>query len=581
MKSDTLSEHHGDNGLQGPLPPEEPEVDEELASVDDLIRSLLKAIKAFKLYESNNPMLTRQLKELSTKLTAHLDRYQTLNLQVGEYKLLFDGKPVYQNTDMKESLAFLLYKDGVRELRFIRGLEDREIADFLDVLQRNEQVSRLEDDVVTLLWQKDFAHITYYATDEFMESTGVPVNYDELQASLDVSPHVEGKEEPQEAALALPQLLPESAGDQRETFARHFQLTTEEVDLINRHINREADINFVSTLVDKLIEILLHLGEDLEPYENMVTFFDKALEFLVLKGEFKTAGQILKNLHQILDSMALKDNQIYAINRIFESVGSPRIIELAAQTFKHEGFFDLKTCYQYFDLLPKSAIEPLCNVLGQLESSKARTFIAEIVARKAKGNLEMLVPILKDKRWMVVCYVVNIIGASGDRNAVKYLSQTISHPDERVRRTLLKALTRYGSSDVKALLTKMLNDGSPYVRSQAVIHLAKSAKDNALRPILSAIQSEAFLDREFSEKAAFFRAIGEIRSDESLPVLRKILEKNSWFQRSKWDELQVCAIGALRMFGTEESRKILEMGKRSKNRAVRRACLQALNESKA
>jgi len=544
MKSDTLSEHHGDNGLQGPLPPEEPEVDEELASVDDLIRSLLKAIKAFKLYESNNPMLTRQLKELSTKLTAHLDRYQTLNLQVGEYKLLFDGKPVYQNTDMKESLAFLLYKDGVRELRFIRGLEDREIADFLDVLQRNEQVSRLEDDVVTLLWQKDFAHITYYATDEFMESTGVPVNYDELQASLDVSPHVEGKEEPQE-------------------------------------VNQEADINFVSTLVDKLVEILLHLGEDLEPYENMVTFFDKALEFLVLKGEFKTAGQILKNLHQILDSMALKDNQIYAINRIFESVGSPRIIELAAQTFKHEGFFDLKTCYQYFDLLPKSAIEPLCNVLGQLESSKARTFIAEIVARKAKGNLEMLVPILKDKRWMVVCYVVNIIGASGDRNAVKYLSQTISHPDERVRRTLLKALTRYGSSDVKALLTKMLNDGSPYVRSQAVIHLAKSAKDNALRPILSAIQSEAFLDREFSEKAAFFRAIGEIRSDESLPVLRKILEKKSWFQRSKWDELQVCAIGALRMFGTEESRKILEMGKRSKNRAVRRACLQALNESKA
>jgi len=583
MKSDTVSEHPGNNGLQGPLPPQEPEVDEELASVDDLIRSLLKAIKAFKLYESNNPMLTRQLKELTTKFTAHLDRYQTLNLQVGEYKLFFDGKPVYENTDMKESLAFLLYKDGVREVRFISGLEDREITDFLDVLHRNDQVSRLEDDVVTLLWQKDFAHITYYATDEFMESTAVPVSYDELQASLEVSPHVKGKEEPEEAALVLPseQLLPESAGDQKETFARHFQLTTEEVDLIDRQINREADINFVSTLVDKLVEILLHLGEDLEPYENMVTFFDRALEFLVLKGEFKTAGQILKNLHRILDSMALKDNQIYAINRIFESVGSPRSIELATQTFKHEGFFDLNTCQEYFDLLPKSSIESLCNVLGQLESPKARTFIAEIVARKAKGDLEMLVPFLKDKRWMVVCYVLNIIGASGDRNAVKYLSQTVSHPDERVRRTVLKALTRYGSPDVRAPLIKMLNDESPYVRSQAVIHLARSAKHEALRPILSVIQSEAFLDREFSEKAAFFRALGEIRSDESLPVLRKILEKKSWFQRPKWDELQICAIGALRMIGTEESRKILEMGKRSKNRAVRRACLQALSESKA
>jgi HEAT repeat protein len=124
----------------------------------------------------------------------------------------------------------------------------------------------------------------------------------------------------------------------------------------------------------------------------------------------------------------------------------------------------------------------------------------------------------------------------------------------------------------------MLNDESPYIRSQAVIHLARSLKHEALGHILSIIQSEAFLDRDFSEKASFFRAIGEIRSNEALPTLRKILDKKSWFQKSKWDELQICAIGALRMIGTEESRKILEMGKRSKNRAVRRACLQALNQ---
>jgi len=181
----------------------------------------------------------------------------------------------------------------------------------------------------------------------------------------------------------------------------------------------------------------------------------------------------------------------------------------------------------------------------------------------------------------VVCYVINIIANSRDRNAIKYLSQTCSHPDERVRRTALKALSQYGSEEIKGLLIKMLNDDSAYIRSQAVINLARSFKHEALRPILSVIQSEPFLDRDFSEKAAFFRAIGQIRSKESLPVLRKILEKKSWFKRSKWDELQVCAIGALRMIGTEESRKILEMGKRSKSQAVRKACLQALNEPTA
>jgi hypothetical protein len=313
----------------------------------------------------------------------------------------------------------------------------------------------------------------------------------------------------------------------------------------------------------------------------MVTFFDRALEFLLLKGEFRTAGRILKTLREILDSMALKDNQIFALNHIFECVGSSRMIELAGQALKHEGFFDLNTGREFFDLLPRSAIEPLCNMLGQLESPKARNFIAEIIGRKAKGNLGILTPHLKDKSWMVVCYVITIMGNSGDRDVIKHLSQASGHPDERVRRTLLKALCRYGSKEVKAPLVKMLSDESPYIRSQAVIHLAKSMKHEAFRPIVSVIQSEPFLDRDFSEKAAFFRALGEIRSNESLPFLRKILEKKSWFQKSKWDELQLCAIGALRMIGTEESRKILEMGKRSKNQAVKRACLQALNEPTA
>ncbi len=577
-----------ENEIEGPFSPVEPEADEELASASELIRSLLKAIKAFKLYESNNPMLAKQLEELTTKFRGHLDRYQALNLHVGEYKLLFEGKPVYENTDMKESLAFLLYKDGVREIRFLRGLEDQEISDFLGILGKNEQISRLEDDIVTLLWERDFAHISYYATDEFPDSNAVPVpaNYDELQAGLEVIPDTQRatdgspEQEPEEAAViaVFEEKSLEPVRDQKETFMRQFLLTAEETDLINRLITQEGNISSISTLVESLIEILLHLAEDLEPYENMVTFFDRALEFLVLKGEFKTAGQILKNLREILVSMALKDNQIYAINRILEGVGSSRMIELAAQTLKHEGFFDLNTGREFFNLLPKSAIEPLCNMLGQLESPKARKFIAEIIGRKAKDDLDVLVPFLKDKRWMLVCHIINIIAISGDGNAIKYLFQTINHPDERVRRTVLKALSRYGSKEIRPLLIKMLNDESPYIRSQAVIHLARSFKKDALRPILSVIQSESFLDRDFSEKASFFRAIGGIRSNEALPALRKILDKKSWFQKSKWDELQICAVGALRMIGTEESRKILEMGRRSKNRAVRRACLQALNQ---
>ena len=64
------SEPHANQGegeLREPFPPVEPDTDEELTSASELIRSLLKVIKTFKLYESNNPMLTKQLEELAAK----------------------------------------------------------------------------------------------------------------------------------------------------------------------------------------------------------------------------------------------------------------------------------------------------------------------------------------------------------------------------------------------------------------------------------------------------------------------------------------------------------------------------------
>jgi hypothetical protein len=135
-------------------------------------------------------------------------------IQIGEYDLSFKGKILYENRDVKTSLAFLLYKDGLREMRFVKGLEEWEVQGIIDILKQSESINQLEDDIVTLMWEKDFIHISFLATDEFLEETPVviPEDVDQFRKNLVFKPlahHVEVDltEEGSEEGLDLDEIL--------------------------------------------------------------------------------------------------------------------------------------------------------------------------------------------------------------------------------------------------------------------------------------------------------------------------------------------------------------------------------------
>jgi len=105
------------------MPPVEGiETDEELLLARDLTSSFIKAIKAFRFYPPDNPTLKGFRDNVLKKFQFFLNKYNIFTLQVGEYDFSYNGKVLYENRDPKASLAFLFYKDGLRELRFLKGL---------------------------------------------------------------------------------------------------------------------------------------------------------------------------------------------------------------------------------------------------------------------------------------------------------------------------------------------------------------------------------------------------------------------------------------------------------------------------
>jgi len=97
------------------------ELDESLLLARDLMATFVKTVKAFRLYPSENPSLIDFRDLLLKKFQLFLKKYHSFFFQIGEYYFSFKGKIIYENTDLNTSLAFRLYKDGLRELRFIEG----------------------------------------------------------------------------------------------------------------------------------------------------------------------------------------------------------------------------------------------------------------------------------------------------------------------------------------------------------------------------------------------------------------------------------------------------------------------------
>ncbi len=538
-------------------------IDEEksVKATRALIQTFLQTIKAFRIYEANHPILLKFIERLKKDFDQYFEEFDTFPLLVGEHRLYHRGKVVYENPDVKESLAFFFYKDGIREIRFIRGLTFKEVVDFLQVVRRSEFVNRFEDDLVTLLWEKDFAHITFGTVDEFLETEShyVPATEEDFINRLEWKGFrtegmdgIDSQPEKGEASVlkveGLKQALNLTPG---QSLTDACQLTLDELAEINREVEQEYQPDYIYLLIDNLIEILLHLGEDIDAYENMISYFERTLSTFLEKGEVEKAVFVLKKLTDTMESMVLKDKQIFAIRRILDAFSGARSIELLSEAMRKDGEVGSEAILQYLRLLTQKAIEPLCLILGKLESGKWRKAVCDVLEELCRGDITPLTKFLSDPNPFLVCHILYVLGKIGHPSTVKYLGNLAVHPDPKVREETFQVLKRLGEP-AKDLIQKFLKDPLPKMRAKAAPVFAKVAREEAVKPLHSIILSEDFFKRDYEEKASFFKALGETGSEEVIPILRKIAKKRRWFQRGKWNEMRHCAQNTLKMLGMEE-----------------------------
>ena len=136
------------------------------AGVREVLRMLVKAQKALRLYLPGNAIALRLEESLASAMESHLDEHGPLELAVRETALVWNGENVYEAVRQDDGLTRPMYRDGIRWISFHPGLTQAQIHDFLLCLNKVGSSAADLDDLVTLFWQHDFEAIRYVAIDE-------------------------------------------------------------------------------------------------------------------------------------------------------------------------------------------------------------------------------------------------------------------------------------------------------------------------------------------------------------------------------------------------------------------------------
>ena len=152
--------------------------------VASLLTRLAATARSFLLYDPHNEAISRFIALLLDQFVSLLADEGPLTLALQPFEILFEGEVVYLNRDRDRSLAFRLYRDGVRSLRFRPGFEWEELARLLEILSiRYTGVNQREEDVVTLLWKARFRNLEVVAVEGILpdddETAGADARWSE------------------------------------------------------------------------------------------------------------------------------------------------------------------------------------------------------------------------------------------------------------------------------------------------------------------------------------------------------------------------------------------------------------------
>lgn len=534
------------------------ELPEDISLAKDTVQGILKAKKLLKMYLPNNPMYIKTSEEIYNKFKNFFELNNELSLKIRQNEIIFNNEQIYYNSQKDDNLALFFFKDGIRDITFLKGFSQKELEDFIKILNTDFETVALDDDIVTLLWERNFEHIKYIV-DEAILSDEEDYERDKLYEEIENKTYSDDD-------------LTRAYHDGLKTAEKQASIMVPISETEFKHIAKEIEKEKIHPKIDKSITILLELlyqtkGKTL--FSEVVDFIKNAIVYCIKSGDFKRASFIINSIKPIIEDNSLGEESIKILKRIFSAINSEPFIREIGRIIDSEAIIEDDELIAFVKHLDKTSIPFFIQLVGELRSIKGRRLVIDAISIVGRLDIKTLAKGLSDSRWYVVRNIISILGKIADARAVGYLTKILSHPDQRVRKEAIKTICGIGGSNMLPYLTNALNDSVPSIRITAVRMLGNTRTEAVKKLLLTELSKKDFSSKDFAEKKEFYEAITHWQDQEVKDFLLATLKKKKFWGRIKNDETRTCAAYAIGIVGDKDAIPFLEEAQSSKNKLLK------------
>jgi len=533
---------------------------------------LSKGIRATQLYLPNNPVYQRAVDNIRAAFRQIWQATDDLVFDVGETELRWEDNVVYSQDQRNESIAWTLFKDGVRSLTFRPGVEETEIVRFLGVLQqaRNLQADA-PDDLLTLLWAQDFQFVAYTFR-ELVSENAVPIEKGETIPSTppsQIQHRVQEEAPPKREGLV-------SIDDFDTTL---YFLEDNEIDYLKKDVDREYSQDLRRNVLSMLFDLL-----ELQTYgtvrAELISIVENFIPYLLGAGDFRSVAYILRETRAILqrareiipehrktlEGLPGRLSQRDALSQLLQS------LDEAAMHPTEEELAEL------FQELAPEALPTLMGWIAKLHNERVRDLVQAAAARLAQANAGEVLKALGGEDSAAQLEMVKLAGRLKLPGAPDGMEPLLASGDRALKLAVVEALTAIASPSALRLLERAIDDGDRDVRIAAVRFLASRGYRNAAARVEAIVGGSKLRNADLTEKMAFFEAYGALVGAKGIAALDKLLVAKGLLGKREDPETRACAAMALGKIRTPEARAVLERASQDKEPLVRNAVTRALRE---
>jgi hypothetical protein len=540
--------------------------------VEALMQLLSKGLRAVQLYLPNNPVYQRAVENIRTGFRQIWQATDDLALDVGETDLRWEDHVVYQQEQRGESIAWTLFKDGVRSVSFKPGVEDDEIVRFLAVLHKGRTIQAdAADDLLTLLWGEDFQHIAY--------------TFRELSTE-NAAPIEKGQEIPEVSANDVHKGVREEAPPRPEGVVKVedfdttlYFLDDKEIEYLQRETEREYAQDLRRNVLSMLFDLL-----ELQTYgtvrAELLSILENFIPYLLGAGDFRSVAFILRETRVILqrarELIPEHRQQLEGLpQRLSQQEALSQLLQSLDEATVHPSQDELA---ELFSELRPQALATLIGWISRLSNVKVRELVQTSAERLAQANAPEVLRALSSDDPAAQLEMVRLAGKLKLNGAVEGMTRLFEIGDRQLKLALVEALTTIGTPGALRLLERGVDDAERDVRIAAVKFLAQRGHRNAFPRVEAAVAGGKLKDADLTEKMAFFEAYGALAGASGIPVLERMLIAKGLLSRKEAPETRACAAMALGRIRTPEARAVLDKASQDKEPLVRNAVSRALRE---